>query len=415
MRLQTNDASNKNKVFAEAVLGKFSALGKPRRKFMVSIFVLYLPLRGRYTFLGMGRYGEYCEKGLRLHFEEPFDFFKFNTKVCEPACSTDCVIVFDPSFIPKSGEHTADKGRFYSGTAGKALPGLEIGGLGLADLADSTAFSLGAVPTPNKSGLAAQNSNLAEHYVRIIIERKEGLARLSGHLAVDGWFAKINFVTPILGKTGLRAICKFRKDAQLRYLFDGPETGKKGRPKKYGGRADPKDIDKKHLTFCHGDEEVLIHEGAVWPVSLKRKVKLVHAVFKNDKGELTERFAPYFSTDTNLGGLRIYRMYKVRFQIEFVFRDAKQFTGLSQCQARSENKLHFHFNTSLSAVNIAKATQYLNQPKEQRRPFSLADIKTENFNELMLGLFLSKFHINHNLEINKKAVKDIRKYGLIAA
>ena len=48
-------------------------------------------------------------------------------------------------------------------------------------------------------------------------------------------------------------------------------------------------------------------------------------------------------------------------------------------------------------------------------PFSLADIKTENFNELMLDLFLSKFHINHNLEINKKAVKDIRKYGLIAA
>jgi hypothetical protein len=144
-------------------------------------------------------------------------------------------------------------------------------------------------------------------------------------------------------------------------------------------------------------------------------VKLVHVVFKDDKGELTERFALYFSTNTELDGLRVYRMYKVRFQIEFVFRDAKQFTGLSQCQARSENKLHFHFNMSLSAVNIAKATQYLNQPIEQRKPFSLADIKTENFNELMLNLFLSKFHINHNLEINNKAVNDIRKYGLIAA
>ena len=108
-------------------------------------------------------------------------------------------------------------------------------------------------------------------------------------------------------------------------------------------------------------------------------------------------------------------MYKVRFQIEFVFRDAKQFTGLTQSQARSQNKLNFHFNTSLSAVNIAKATRYFEQPNEERTPFSLADIKTENFNELMLNLFLSKFEINPNLEKNKKAVVDIRKYGLIAA
>ena len=382
---------------------------------MISIFVLYLSMRGRYTFLGMGRYGEYCEKSLRLHFEESFDFFKFNTRACESVCSTDCVIVFDPGFIPKSGKHTANKGKFYSGTAGKALPGLEIGGLGPADLENNTAFSLGAVPTPDKTRLAAQNSDLVSHYVQIFIGRKEELTKLSSYLVVDGWFAKVNFVSPILEKTGLHAICKFRKDAQLQYLFDGPKTGKKGRPKKYDGRVGPKDIDKNHLTFCHEDEEVLIHQGTVWSVSLKRKVKLVHVVFKDDDGGLTKRFALYFSTDTNLDGLRIYRMYKVRFQIEFVFRDAKQYTGLSQCQARSENKLHFHFNASLSAVNIAKATRHLSQPKEQRKPFSLADIKTENFNELMLDLFLSKFHINRNLEINKKAVKHIRKYGLIAA
>ena len=415
MRLHTNDASNKNRVFVEAILGTIPDLSKPRRKFMVFIFVLYLSLRGRYTFLGMQRYGKYCEKTLRLQFEEPFDFFKFNIKTCLSKASADCVIVFDPSFIPKSGEHTANKGKFYSGTAGKALPGLEIGGLGLADLENNTAFSLEAVCTPNKTKLTAQNSNLIDHYVQIFVDRKDELTKLSNYLVVDGWFAKVNFITPVLEKTGLHIICKFRKDAQLKYLFNGLKTGGKGRPKKYDGKVNPKDIDKNHLTFCYEDEQVLMHQGVVWSVSLKRKVKLVHVVFKNDKGELTKRFALYFSTDINLDGLRIYRMYKVRFQIEFVFRDAKQFTGLSQCQARSENKLHFHFNASLSAVNIAKATGHLSQPKEQRRPFSLADIKTENFNELMLNLFLSKFHINHNLEINKKAVKDISKYGLIAA
>ena len=415
MQFRTNDASNKNKVFVEAIIDTVPGLSKPRRKFMVFIFVLYLSLRGRYTFLGMERYGKYCEKSLRLQFEKPFGFFKFNIKICECRASSDCVIVFDPSFIPKSGEHTANKGKFYSGTAGRALPGLGIGGLGLADLVNNTAFGLEAVSTPNKEKLTAQNSNLVDHYVQIFTGRKDQLAKLSKYLVVDGWFAKVNFVAPVLENSGLHIICKFRKDAQLKYLFNGPKTGKRGAPKKYDGKVAPRDIDKKHLTFCYENEEALIHQGTVWSVSLKRKVKLAHVVFKNGKGELAKRFALYFSTDTELDGLRIYRMYKVRFQIEFVFRDAKQFTGLSQCQARSENKLHFHFNTSLSAVNIAKATQYLNQPKEQRRPFSLADIKTENFNELMLDLFLSKFHINHNLEINKKAVKDIRKYGLIAA
>ena len=415
MQLLTNDASNKNKVFVEAILDTIPDLSKPRRKFMVFIFVLYLSLRGRYTFLGMQRYGQYCEKTLRLQFEKPFDFFKFNIKICQSQASKDCVLVFDPSFIPKSGKHTPNKGKFYSGTAGKSLPGLEIGGLGLADLGNNTAFSLEAIATPNKAKLTAKGSNLVAHYVQIFTDRKEELIKLSKYLGVDGWFAKINFVSPILEETGLDIICKFRKDAQLRYLYKGPKTGKRGRPKKYDGRLNPKEIDKKHLTFCYEDETVVIHQGVIWSVSLKRKVKLAHVVFKNEQGELTKRFALYFSTDTDLNGLRIYRMYKVRFQIEFVFRDGKQFTGLTQCQARSENKLHFHFNTSLSAVNIAKATTYLKQPIEQRKSFSLADIKTENFNELMLDLFLSKLHINHNLEINKKAIRDIRKYGLIAA
>jgi IS4 transposase len=47
-----------------------------------------------------------------------------------------------------------------------------------------------------------------------------------------------------------------------------------------------------------------------------------------------------FSTDTELDALTLYRYYKARFQIEFLFRDAKQFTGLNDCQARSEPALH---------------------------------------------------------------------------
>lgn len=37
-----------------------------------------------------------------------------------------------------------------------------------------------------------------------------------------------------------------------------------------------------------------------------------------------------------------------------MFRDAKQFTGLTQCQARSDEKLDYHLNASLSGVNVAR-------------------------------------------------------------
>ena len=59
-------------------------------------------------------------------------------------------------------------------------------------------------------------------------------------------------------------------------------------------------------------------------------------------------YALRFSTDTELDAESIYRYYKARFQIEFLFRDARQFTGLNDCQARRQDSLGFHFNASLT-------------------------------------------------------------------
>lgn len=52
----------------------------------------------------------------------------------------------------------------------------------------------------------------------------------------------------------------------------------------------------------------------------------------------------FLSTDINMGGKKIMQYYGLRFQIEFLIRDAKQYTGLEECQAVSENKLYNHFN-----------------------------------------------------------------------
>jgi IS4 transposase len=61
-----------------------------------------------------------------------------------------------------------------------------------------------------------------------------------------------------------------------------------------------------------------------------------------------------FSTEVEQDPRQIVQYYKLRFQIEFLFRDAKQFTGFEDCQARDAVKLAFHFNASLTALNLAK-------------------------------------------------------------
>ena len=107
--------------------------------------------------------------------------------------------------------------------------------------------------------------------------------------------------------------------------------------------------------------------------------------------------------------------YHNRFQIEFLYRDGKQHTGLDDSQARSENKLHFQFNASLTSINIAKVVHWLSLPMEDRKAFSMSDIKTMNHNTLLLKRFIDVFGIRPYSIKNQNYVKELILYGTIAA
>ena len=412
MRTLKNNASNKSKALGGKLLNKIGGLSKPRKNFILSTMILFLSMRGRYNFKGMERYGSYSEKSYRLHFEKDFDFLKFNAELHHSKLSENCIVAFDPSYLPKSGKHTPHKGTFYSGCLGKATGGIEIGGLGIVDLRHNTAFSLEAIQTPNSKELKALGLSLVDYYAQLIIDRSKAIRKISKYLAVDGYFAKVKFIDHLKASTDLEVICKLRQDANLKYLYKGPKRKGRGRPKKHDGKVDTKNIDKRRFKEIFKDETVILFQAIVWSVSLKRNINVVYAEFL-DEGQATNRYAFFFSTDLELDGISIYKFYKARFQIEFLFRDAKQYTGLTHCQARSENKLHFHFNMALTTVGLAKAAHYLD--KEENVSFSLADIKTSYFNELMLNLFLSNFHIDTELKKNKNAMNKILEFGKIAA
>ena len=203
MRTFTKNASNKSKALVEKVLNKIEGLKKPRKYFMKSIIILYLSMRGRYTFKGMERYGNRCEKTYRLNFEKRFDFLTFNIELSKQHLSKERIIVFDPSYLPKSGKYTPGKGKFWSGCLGRAVQGIEIGGLGVVDIKHNTAFNLESIQTPCPSHLKREDKTLVDHYASVIIDRKDQLSQIAGYLVVDGYFSKQTFVNQILEKTDL--------------------------------------------------------------------------------------------------------------------------------------------------------------------------------------------------------------------
>jgi hypothetical protein len=118
--------------------------------------------------------------------------------------------------------------------------------------------------------------------------------------------------------------------------------------------------------------------------------------------------------ELNLCPKEILLFYQCRFQIGFLYRDGKQFTGLCDVQSRGDNKLNFHFNASRTAINIAKM-DWLTIPKEERKAFSMSDINTLNHNRLLLCRFFDVFGIDPNKHKNKEYIKELIYYGIIAA
>ena len=156
-----------------------------------------------------------------------------------------------------------------------------------------------------------------------------------------------------------------------------------------------------------------MYSAEVYSKALKRIIRLVHVTYHNAKGKETCKL--YFSTDVSMPVSDILLYYRSRFQIEFLYRDGKQFTGLNDSQARSENKLHFQFNASLTAINIARVVHWLSLPKEERKSFSMSDIKTLNHNTLLLQRFIDVFGISPYSIKNQKYFKELIYYGTMAA
>lgn len=390
-------------------------LSQPFQRFVREVLMLLVIVPGRATFLNLSRYSRYDEKTFRRGFRREVHWAALNVAAIRAVAPAhhEQVLAFDPSFIPKSGKHTPGLGRFWNSCTGRAELGLEIHVLAWVDVTANTAYAIQAALTPPEPTPAAPRTTgttqaedsrvdaYLAHVRRVIPEH--GLSALR-YLTADGYFGKVKFVDGIQS-LGMDVISKLRRDADLRYLYTGPYRGR-GRPRRYDGKVDLARRDR-FTAVPSPDADRILETAVVYAPRLRRCLRVVVVTHRHTRGR-----AVLFSTDLALDPVKLYRYYVARFQIEFLFRDSKQFTGLAHSQARHAQALTFHVNASLTAVSLTKL-QTMQTHAHAPIPFSMANAVRRAFNEHFLQRLLAHLAHGGRLAENSPEYETFCNYGLI--
>jgi len=401
------------------ILKQMPAVSQPQRKFLIVLFTTILALRGRVTGRNLSRYCDYSERTIARQFRTSFEWPEFHHRVMMTVLEpwVDLISVQDASFIPKSGKQTFGLGHFFNGCANRAERGLEIAILAVVDVSRRCAFTLAVAQTP--PGKTDGKKNKGEEETRMDFYRQQlhdQCPRLPVGIryhCVDGYFAKQKYIDEVVALK-LHPITKLRHDANCLFLYTGPHPKRRGRRRKYDGKVNFHDL-SRFTALGTLEEKPYIHlyTAVVWHVSLKRQLRVV--VLVNRQASDKPRYIVLASTDLTLKGRKLVELYVARFQIEFLFRDSKQFTGLTDCQSRAEPVLDFHFNAALATLNLARAEELRIQPDPKPHVFSMASWKQRHFNERLLDVFIENLALDPMWVKNHPGYEELTTYGAIAA
>lgn len=401
------------------ILQRMPAVRQPQRKFLAVLFATILALRGRVTYRNLSRYCDYSERTRAGQFRAAFAWPDFHQRVLTAARDprSELISAQDASFIPKSGKQTFGLGHFFNGCANRAERGLEISTLAVVDVTRRCAFTLAVAQTPPGEGEATseqdQDETRIDCYKQQLREQRQPLPESIKYHCVDGYFAKKKYIDTVV-ELQLHPITKLRYDANCLFLYTGPHPKRRGPQRKYDGKVSFQDLRRfEALGPLEEREHVHLYTALVWHVSLKRKLRVVVLVNRKDPNK--PRYIVLASTDLELDGRKLVEFYGARFQIEFLFRDSKQFPGLADCQARAKAALDFQFNAALATLNLARAEELRTQTDQSPQVFSMASWKQRQFNERLLDLFMERFALDPTWVKNHPCYDELRTYGAIAA
>jgi putative transposase len=278
------------------------------------------------------------------------------------------LLAIDETVEDKAGKCTDKIGYFYSGKLGKVIKSISIGGLSLiaADrgesyIVDFEQMAQDKVKTASnkaKKALAAQKKK--DKAAGILIEpkksgRKKGspnkvkvkvesassrvlellLTRALPFLAIalnieptylvgDGAYGNVTGCI-IAAEHKLSLISKLHYNTALYYP---PQAGSKARI--YGDRVNFDQLDAHKISEKEEDGCIFtffqIKQVQTRGIGQLLNVVIIRCYHLNSK---QTGFVLLFSTDLALAGMTLVKYYSLRFQIEFNFRNAKQYFGLS--------------------------------------------------------------------------------------
>ncbi len=391
----------------ESVRRRVKNTTKPQQKFLCHVRRLMLLVPGRVTFRHLRRDRPDHEQTFARWFERDVAVVSLNHAaiVHVVAAHHEHVLAFDPSVVPKSGKRPPGLDRCWNGAHSRAEKGVESATLAWGDVTQNSAYTLSVEQTPTTLHCDAEQTRIdpsLAHMARVVTT-PQLQARTS--LVADGDFSTQKFVDG-LGALEMHLISQLRRDAHLRHLYRGPRCTGPGRPQTDAGKVSCHDLARcEHVDT--DDQDMALYQQVVNHPPLKRHRRLVVV-----QPLPTGRSARRLSTDGALAAQALYRYDKARFQSELLFRDAKPFTGLSACQARSANKWRVHFNASLSAVSVAKleARQHTDQPGA---PVSMASLKRRDCNPHLIGRIVDHVASEGRLDKSSPTDAELCNYGTI--
>ena len=377
----------------EQALNKINPIHKKQRYFFITLIQSIIGSVGKKNFRNLARYAQIAEHTFSRQMIKIFDFVSLNLEMIKGYKTDSDVFIAaqDTSFIPKSGKKTQGLDWRWNGCAGKSEKGLELDAIAAIKVGQekNEAFTLSAQQTPTNSTEKSQRKNketiektridfALDHVQKILLKLRElGIK----YMVADAFYAKTKYVNGIVN-FDLHVISKMRKDSRFLELFTGTQKAR-GRRR----LATNVKITEKHFATSEvikiAEEQIELRCCIVYSIAFKRRMKVV-SVKKNIAKKEAE--ALLCSTDLELSALQIYQFYTARFQIEFIFRDAKGFTGLSDCQSRDARRINYHFNASLTALNFARLHDAKNQKIVQTKyPFSMINLTRQYHVEIVIN------------------------------
>ena len=376
-----------------------------------------LAMTGRVTMLGLSRW---TEKGGSYRTIQRF----FNTTIGWAPVNWffirhhllnlkgTILIAGDETVVTKAGQKTYGLDRFFSSLYSKPVPGLSFFSLSLISVEERSSYPAmmeqvvkDVQEKPNKKvkkkagkrgrPKGSKNKNrrdveLKPYLINIQTMLKKLLSLIGADLkliycVMDGAFGNNNALQ-MVQQCSLHLISKLRYDAALYFPYQG-EQKKCGTRRKYGAKLNYTNIPDKYLketTIAKGIQ-TNIYQMTMWHKLFPDQLNVV-IIVKINLTTQARAHVVLFSSDLTLAYDKLIDYYRLRFQIEFNFRDAKQFWGLEDFMNVNQIPVYNAANLAMFMVNVSHSL--IRDFRPGCSNFSVNDLKAHSRGHKYVGEIL---------------------------